>query len=113
MSATFDLNNRVTLTGTLTKFDGRNPHIEISVEAKGDQDQTESWSVEGDITTTPTLQAGSPSLLFKLPGPLAASSPEGVSRDGHRSYSPCRLRQPRRRAEIHRYGEHTAEGTRR
>jgi hypothetical protein len=29
MSATFDFNNRETLTGTLTKYDWRNPHIEL------------------------------------------------------------------------------------
>ena len=47
MSATFDLNNRVTFTGTLTKLDWRNPHIEFFVDAKGEKDQTETWSVEG------------------------------------------------------------------
>jgi len=37
-----------------------------------------------DVTTAPTFQVGTPKLLFKLPGPLAASFPEGVSRDGQR-----------------------------
>jgi Tol biopolymer transport system component len=37
-----------------------------------------------DVTTSPALQVGSPKLLFKLPSPLVASSPEGVSRDGER-----------------------------
>jgi len=46
---------------------------------------TRDWEIAAvDITTTPTLQAGSPKVLFKLPGPLVASSPEGVSRDGQR-----------------------------
>jgi hypothetical protein len=46
---------------------------------------TRNWELMAvDITTEPTLQAGSPRLLFKLPGPLVASSPEGVSRDGQR-----------------------------
>ena len=47
MSATYDFNNRVTLTGTLTKFDWRNPHIELIVEAKGDKNQVETWALEG------------------------------------------------------------------
>jgi len=47
MSASFDFNNRVTLSGTLSKLDWRNPHIEIFVDVKGDKDQVESWSVEG------------------------------------------------------------------
>lgn len=47
MSALFDFNNRVSLSGTLTKFDWRNPHISLTVEVKGDQDAVETWQVEG------------------------------------------------------------------
>jgi hypothetical protein len=47
MSAVFDFNNRVTLDGTLTKYDWRNPHILLTVEVKNDKDQTETWTVEG------------------------------------------------------------------
>jgi len=47
MTALFDLNDRVTLTGTFTKVDWRNPHIQFLVEAKNAQGQTESWTVEG------------------------------------------------------------------
>ena len=47
MSALFDFNDRVTLTGTLTKFDWRNPHIALTVDAKGAEDQVQTWSVEG------------------------------------------------------------------
>ena len=46
MSAIFDFNNRVTISGTLSKFDWRNPHIELIVDAKGGQ-QAEVWSLEG------------------------------------------------------------------
>jgi hypothetical protein len=46
MSALFDFNDRVTLSGTLTKMDWRNPHIYVFVDAKRG-DQVESWSVEG------------------------------------------------------------------
>jgi hypothetical protein len=46
MSALFDFNDRVTLTGTLTKIDWRNPHIELIVDAKSD-DQVQTWSIEG------------------------------------------------------------------
>lgn len=46
MSALFDFNDRVTLTGTLTKVDWRNPHIELFVDAKSG-DQVQSWSLEG------------------------------------------------------------------
>lgn len=47
MSAIYDFNNRVSMSGTLTKFDWRNPHIELIVEAKGDKDQAETWTLEG------------------------------------------------------------------
>lgn len=49
MSALFDFNDRVTLTGTLTKMDWRNPHIYVFVDAKtaADQAQAQAWSIEG------------------------------------------------------------------
>ena len=46
MSAVFDFSDRVTLTGTLTKIDWRNPHIELIVDAKLDGNQ-QTWSIEG------------------------------------------------------------------
>ncbi len=47
MSALYDFNNRVSMTGTLSKFDWRNPHIQLIVDAKGDKDQVEIWTLEG------------------------------------------------------------------
>ena len=47
MSVHFDFNQRFTRTGTLTKFDWRNPHIYLSVDAKSDQGQVETWLFEG------------------------------------------------------------------
>jgi hypothetical protein len=47
MSAMFDFNDRVTLTGMLTKIDWRNPHIGLTVDVKGAGDKTQSWRVEG------------------------------------------------------------------
>ena len=46
MSAVFDFNDRVTLSGTLTKVDWRNPHIEFSVDTQKDG-VTETWMFEG------------------------------------------------------------------
>ena|SRR4029079_16819447 len=46
MSVLFDFNNRVTITGTLSRFDFRNPHIQLFVEAK-EGDQTVTWQLEG------------------------------------------------------------------
>ena len=46
MSAYFDFNNRVTVTGTLSKIDWRNPHIELIVDTK-EGEQLQAWGVEG------------------------------------------------------------------
>jgi hypothetical protein len=45
MSALFDINDKVTITGTLSKIDWRNPHIELIVETK--RGGAETWSLEG------------------------------------------------------------------
>ena len=45
-AAEFDGRNCKDFTGTLTKVDWRNPHIELVVDAKNG-DQMESWSLEG------------------------------------------------------------------
>ena len=47
MSALFDFNDRVTLTGTMSKLEWLNPHIYVFVDAKGAGDTVEAWSVEG------------------------------------------------------------------
>jgi Family of unknown function (DUF6152) len=47
MSGIFDFNDRVTLSGTLTTLDWRNPHIEIGVDAKRENGQVEAWKAEG------------------------------------------------------------------
>ena len=44
--AVFDMSKNVTVIGTLTKVDWRNPHIEISLETKGDRGQAETWVME-------------------------------------------------------------------
>jgi hypothetical protein len=49
MTALFDFNDRVTVSGTLTKLDWRNPHIYLSVDGKtaAAQAQAQTWSIEG------------------------------------------------------------------
>ncbi|SPF35413.1 hypothetical protein SBA4_1670017 [Candidatus Sulfopaludibacter sp. SbA4] len=47
MTAVFDFNDRVTLTGTLTKIDWRNPHTYMTVEVKGADGGMETWMIEG------------------------------------------------------------------
>jgi hypothetical protein len=46
MSAAFDFSDRVSLTGTLTKVDWRNPHIYLFLDVK-QGNQVEPWSIEG------------------------------------------------------------------
>lgn len=48
MTALFDFNDRVTVTGTLTKIDWRNPHIYLTIDVKKDKNAAaESWLGEG------------------------------------------------------------------
>ena len=47
MFPVFDINDRVTLTGTLSKIDWRNPHIELSIEVQSGGNAAEGWSLEG------------------------------------------------------------------
>jgi hypothetical protein len=47
MSAVFDFNQRFTRTGTLTNLDWRNPHIYLTVDAKGEAGEAETWAFEG------------------------------------------------------------------
>src|SRR5579871_7051959 len=47
MTATFDFNDRVSLQGTLTKVDWRNPHTYLTVEVKGSDGAVETWQIEG------------------------------------------------------------------
>ena len=46
MSAIYDFNDKVTMTGTLNKIDWRNPHIELIVETKNGA-EVQSWALEG------------------------------------------------------------------
>jgi len=47
MSALFDFNDRVTRTGTITKIDWRNPHVAVFIDAKGNGNEVQNWSIEG------------------------------------------------------------------
>ena len=47
MSAVFDVNDRIALSGTLTKLDWRNPHIELEFRVQRDGGEAEAWKAEG------------------------------------------------------------------
>ena len=47
MTAVFDFNDRVTVAGTLTEVDWRNPHTNFIVEVKGAGGAIETWKIEG------------------------------------------------------------------
>ena len=51
MTAIFDFNDRVTLTGSLTKVDWRNPHIYLTVDVTSAAGAVESWQAEGPSPT--------------------------------------------------------------
>ena len=52
MTALFDFNDRVTLNGSLTQVDWRNPHMYLTIEVHGAAaGATESWQAEGPSPT--------------------------------------------------------------
>src|SRR4029434_6316466 len=52
MTAIFDFNDRVTLNGTLTQIDWRNPHTYLTLDVHGASGgANESWSAEGPSPT--------------------------------------------------------------
>lgn len=51
MTAIFDFNDRVTVTGTLSKIDWRNPHIYLTVDVKNAGGAMETWQAEGPSPT--------------------------------------------------------------
>jgi hypothetical protein len=50
MSALFDFNDRVTLTGSLMKVDWRNPHTYLTIDVSN-AGAVESWQAEGPSPT--------------------------------------------------------------
>ena len=46
MTALFDFNDRVTLKGTLTKVDWRNPHAHLFVNVPGENGAVANWAIE-------------------------------------------------------------------
>ena len=47
MTALFDFNDRVTVTGTLSKLDWRNPHTYFTLDVKNAKGALENWQGEG------------------------------------------------------------------
>jgi hypothetical protein len=47
MTALFDFNDRVTLSGTLSKLDWRNPHTYLTIDVKNASGAIEYWQGEG------------------------------------------------------------------
>lgn len=47
-SAVFDMSNKFTLVGTLTKVDWINPHIVVYFDAKKDDGSVENWKFESN-----------------------------------------------------------------
>jgi hypothetical protein len=47
MSAIYDFSDKITMTGTLSRIDWRNPHIELIVETKNGGVEVQTWALEG------------------------------------------------------------------
>ena len=84
MSAAFDFNDRVSLTGTLTKVDWRNPHIYLVLDVKREGEQLEAWSIEGPSPSFFRTREIS-SDEFKVAIGKTVSAEASRARDGSRS----------------------------
>ena len=84
MSAAFDFNDRVSLTGTLTKVDWRNPHIYLVLDVKRDGEPIEAWSIEGPSPSFFRTREIS-SDEFKVAIGKTVSAEASRARDGSRS----------------------------
>ncbi len=75
----FDLESVVTLEGTVSRYEWRNPHVYIYVESGNDAGQLVEWQVEGDPTpimtrsgwTSTTLRPGDPVTVRMNPDRVA------------------------------------------
>ena len=59
----FDLESVVTLQGTVSLYEWRNPHVYIYVESRDDTGQLVEWQVEGDPTPIMTRSGWAPTTL--------------------------------------------------
>lgn len=62
-AAEFDANKQVTLTGSVTKLDWRNPHIWVYFDVKSDKGGVEAWQCEGGAPNTLTRNGWSKNSL--------------------------------------------------
>jgi hypothetical protein len=47
-TAEFDMSKKLSLTGTLTKVDWINPHIQVALDAKNTEGKIENWTFESN-----------------------------------------------------------------
>ena len=76
-----DETKRVTLTGTLIRVDWRNPHVEFSVEAKGEDGRVVSWSIESGAPSALALRKITKAMFAEAAG-KAVSVEVSTARDG-------------------------------
>jgi len=49
-AAVYDMQSVITLRGTVTRYEWKNPHVYIFLEAEGDRGETAEWAIEGEST---------------------------------------------------------------
>ncbi len=81
--AAFDLASIVTLQGTVSRFDWRNPHVYISVSVQNDSGEETEWIIEADPTPLMSRSGWTSSTL--TPGDIVSVqlNPDKVSQKNH------------------------------
>jgi Family of unknown function (DUF6152) len=62
-AAVYDMNSVVTLRGTVRRYEWRNPHVYILIDAEDDSGQLAEWAVEGESTALMTRSGWTPTTL--------------------------------------------------
>jgi hypothetical protein len=56
VAAGFEMSKTVTVTGTITKMEWRNPHARLSIDVKDDKGQVQNWT-SGSAARTASIAA--------------------------------------------------------
>jgi len=79
----FDLASTVTLQGTVSRFDWRNPHVYVYVDVSDDSGEATEWLIEAD--STPLMSRSGWTSLTLTPGDIVSFqlNPAKVSQKNH------------------------------
>jgi len=82
-NAIFDLNTVLTLRGSVTRYDWRNPHVYIYVDASGEPSAPAEWLIEADPTPIMARSGWGPGTLAIGDAVTLRAHPDATGRSSH------------------------------